>query len=86
MPHSVTWRIVAANCELSGVREALTLFVHHEAQNGACSQLGPLAATVKEQHSDRELRAELSSLVGKKHLKTLQELRTWVWLLAGVST
>lgn len=28
-------------------REALTIFVHGEAQNGAGSQLGPLAATVK---------------------------------------
>lgn len=47
MPHSVTWRIVAVNCELSGAREALPIFVHHKAQNGACSQLHTIAATDK---------------------------------------
>lgn len=47
MMHSVTWRIVAVNCELSGASEALTSSVHDEAQNGACSQLDPSAAAVK---------------------------------------
>lgn len=47
MPHSVTWRILAVNCELSGAREALPIFVHHKAQNGARSQLHPIAATDK---------------------------------------
>lgn len=42
VPHSVTWRIVVVNFKLSRAREALTVFVRHEAQNGACSQLGPV--------------------------------------------
>lgn len=41
----------AKNCgyemQALGTREALTIFVHHEAQNGAGSQLGPSAATIK---------------------------------------
>lgn len=47
MPQSVTCRIVAMNCEISRAGEALTIFVHHEAENGAHSQLGPLAAMAK---------------------------------------
>lgn len=47
VPHSLTQSIVTVNCELSGAREASAIFVHHKAQNGAHSQLGPLAVSVK---------------------------------------